>query len=97
MILIRDTFHLKVGQMDRVLPAIKAMIAGNPDSMYSRILTDISGRHFTLVVESKAESVDAYWNQLQASFGSQDAERAAAFSELVEFGHREFYNIEHEA
>ncbi len=97
MILVRDVIHLKAGQMNTVLPALKEALAAGRQSQLSRVLTDISGRHFTLVIETKAESMDAYWQQLQASFETQDAEQSAAFAELTEYGYREFFTIEYEA
>jgi hypothetical protein len=99
MILVRDIFQVKLGQMDKVLAGLKgAMESSTRTSMVSRVLTDISGRYFTLVVETKAESMDAYWENLQAGF--KDPEVAARDNPLlpyVESGHREFYNIEYEA
>ncbi len=97
MILVRDTFHLKFGQMEKVLPRMIAAMTAAPGAMGSRILTDISGRYFTLVVETKAENVEAYRQRLQAGFASQDPEQSAAFAEAVEYGHREIFNIEYEA
>ncbi len=97
MILVRDVIHLKAGQMNTVLSALKEALAAGRQSQLSRVLTDISGRHFTLVIETKAESMDAYWQQLQSSFETQDAEQSAAFAELTDYGYREFFTIEYEA
>lgn len=98
MILVRQVFQVKYGHMDKVLAALKSMAeSGQPTGMVSRVLTDISGKNFTLVFESTAESMDAYWSALQTSF--QDPEMAAqmgTFIDYIESGHREFYTIEFE-
>ena len=99
MILIRQVFQVKYGHMDEVLAALKALPQDSQMSGFgTRILTDISGPNFTLVIETKAESVDAYWTDLQASF--QDPQMAAQMNGVlpyIESGHREFYTIEFES
>jgi hypothetical protein len=84
--------------MDEVLAALKAAAeSGQTSSSISRVLTDISGNNFTLVFETKAESMDAFWENLQASFDDPEmAAQAAPFMQYVESGHREFYTIEYE-
>ena len=99
MILVRDVFQVKFGQMDKVLEALKAASErGLSTTRVSRILTDISGSHFTLVVETKADSVDAHWAAMQERFNDPElAETIGAVMQLVESGHREYYTIEYEA
>ena len=98
MILVRQVFRVKWGQMDKVLSAFKSASASMAqEANVHRVLTDISGDNITLVFETKAESMDAYWKALQASFegeGMGDAD--AVFMEAIESGHREFYTIEYE-
>jgi hypothetical protein len=98
MILARQVFQVKYGHMDEVLAAFKAFLESDPGSTnVTRILTDISGNNFTLVFETKAESVDAYWEALQASFKDQDMNaQADVFQQYIESGCREFYTIEYE-
>ncbi len=99
MILARQVFQVKFGHMDEVLAVLKkAAESGQSTSNITRVLTDISGNNFTLVLETKAESLDAFWDGLQASF--EDPEMAAQANpvmQYVESGHREFYTIEYEA
>jgi len=99
MILVRDVFQIKVGHMDQVLALLNDAAESMPEnSRISRVLTDISGPHFTLVFESKAESVDAHREQMMASF--QDPATAAAMGRMMEYiesGHRTYYTIEYEA
>lgn len=99
MVLVRDVFQVKFGQMDKVLEVLK--VAAEKDlstTSVSHILTDISGPHFTLVIETKAESVDAHWAAMQESFKDPElAETMGSVMQLVESGHREYYTIEYEA
>lgn len=98
MILVRNVFQVKWNEMDKVLAVLKEAAANSQgQSAISRVLTDISGPNFTLIFESKADSLDAYWESLQAMFDSEQAEQAGAFAQYVESGYREFYNIEYEA
>jgi hypothetical protein len=98
MILSRQVFQVKYGHMDEVLAAVKAMPTGGMPFSNTRVLTDISGPNFTLVIETKAESVDAYMKALQAMFeapgqgGGEDV-----FMNLIASGSREFYTIEFES
>ncbi|UCH60308.1 MAG: hypothetical protein JSV61_02215 [Anaerolineales bacterium] len=99
MILVRQVFQIKYGQMDKVLALLKAAEESMQGSSYiSRVLTDISGKNFTLVLEIKAESMEAWWNTMQQNF--QDPERRAQSDPLMEYvesGYKEFYTIEYEA
>lgn len=99
MILVRDIFQVKFGHMDEVLSALKEAQANYPDRTSTlRALTDISGNMFTLVFETKAESVDAHRERMMASF--EDPEMAKLMAEMGQYfesGHREYYNIEYEA
>jgi len=99
MILVRQVFQVKYGHMDEVLAALKAMSDSDVSmSNGTRVLTDISGNNFTLVIETKAESVDAYWAALQAMFKNQEqAAQSDPLVQYIESGHREFYTIEYDA
>ena len=99
MILVRQVFQVKYGHMDPLLDMLEAVQDSDEDTgTLHRVLTDISGNNFTLVFESKAESLDAFWNSMQEMF--QDSERMGRVDPMQEHiisGHREFYNIEWEA
>jgi hypothetical protein len=63
----------------------------------TRILTDLSGRFDTLVLENEVESIDAYFAMLEAMYASpqfQDAQAATARDNLIQSGTRAFYTIE---
>jgi hypothetical protein len=89
MILVRQVFQVKFGHMDEVLAAVKAATnSGVSMSNITRVLTDISGNNFTLVFETKAESVDAYWAALQAMFKDPGQMTPSdPFRQYIESGH----------
>jgi len=99
MVLVRQVFQIKFGYMDQVLAAMKETMTGSQGPLgASRILTDISGDNFTLVIETKAESVDAFMAALEASFDEPEmAEQANGAWQYIESGRKEFYTIEYEA
>ena len=99
MYLVRDVFQVKFGYMDKVLAGIKAASEADPGrSSIVRILTDVSGSMFTLVFESKTESIDGHREAMKASFEDPELAKAMAeFGQYFESGHREYYNIEFEA
>jgi len=99
MYLVRSVFQVKFGHMDKVLAGLQAAAAANPgQSRLDRVLTDVSGSMFTVVFETKAESMDAQREAMMASF--EDPEMAKAMTEIGQYfesGHNEYYNIEFEA
>ncbi len=99
MILVRDVFKVRFGHMDEVLAALEEARANYPDRATTlRVLTDISGNMFTLVFETKAESVDAHREAMMASFEDPEmAKMMGTMGQYFESGHREYYNIEYGA
>jgi hypothetical protein len=98
MVIARDVFQVKVGQMDNVLALLeKARAEGQGTGDVSRVLTDISGNHFTLVFETSGESVDAIRERMMASFSNPElAEIMGSMMQYIESGHRTFYTVEYE-
>ena len=98
MVIARDVFQIKVGQMDNVLGLLKQAQEGSAGSgNISRILTDISGNHFTLIIESSGESVDTIRDKMMASFNEPEmAKYMGAMMQYIESGHRTYYSVEYE-
>lgn len=98
MILVRDTFQVKFGHMDAMLDVIKEATESGADiGSFTRVLTDASGKMFTLIIESKVESIDAYRKELMERFGSsQSIDFMKRTEPHIESGQREFYTIEWE-
>jgi hypothetical protein len=99
MFLVRDVFQVKFDQMDKVMAFLKAAQEADAagDSGISRVLTDVSGDMFTLVFETKTESIDAHREAMLAAYADPErSEGMAALGQLMEHGRREYYNIEYE-
>ena len=98
MYLVRDVFQVKFNQMDKVMAILKAASEANPGgSGVGRALTDVSGNMFTIVFETKVESIDGHREAMMAAFEDpQMAESMGALGQLFESGRREYYKIEFE-
>ena len=99
MILIRTEFQCKWGRVQEVVDSFKAMserIDTQKVIKRARIMTDLSGRFDTVVVESEVESIDAYLAMMQAAFANPEfqAAQAAIVNPPQQSGSRTFYTIE---
>jgi hypothetical protein len=93
MILVRDVFQAKYGRGDELVALIEEL--GEQMEPSYRILTDLSGPYFTVVLESEAESMAQFEEWIAAQFDDPDfGEWFERMVPLVESGRREFYNIE---
>ena len=97
MIVVRNVFQLKFGKAREALSIMKDGIAIQrrlePDGS-ARLLTDVTGRHYTLVLEMTLPNLAALEAMVPRIFG--DTEFQANFQKmvpLVESGHREIFTI----
>jgi hypothetical protein len=95
MILVRDVFQAKYGKGGELVALFKEIRQQWPAQSVDRILTDASGPFFTVVTETRVESLAA-WEQRIAEIFSRPEFGAwfARMTPLVESGRREFYNVE---
>jgi len=99
MIVARAVFHAKFGKADDVVARLKESIDGVSDEMKAalqpRILTDLSGRFDTVVLETTHENLAAYEMARQAMLDQASAsdDRSPLF-EMVETGRNEYWTIE---
>ena len=94
MILVRDIFQAKYGQGDELVSLFKE--AQRLWSPYAgRILTDVSGSFFTVVVETEVENLGQWESAVNDVFSSSEFDDwFSRMQKLVESGSREFYRIE---
>jgi len=97
MIVIRNVFHLKFGKAREALAVMKEGLAIQkrlaPDAS-ARLLTDLTGRHYTLVLELTVPSVGAFEATAPRVFGDQEFQaNYQKLVPLVESGHREIFTI----
>ena len=97
MIVIRNTFQLKFGKAKDGVAAIKEAIAiqRKAGSSFSyRILTDLTGPFYTLVLEVTAPSLAAMESEMPKNMSLPDFQAAyQKFVQYVETGDRTVYTI----
>ena len=99
MIIARSVFHAKFGKAADVVTRMKESVAALPDEQRAyfqpRILTDLSGRFDTVVMETTHENLAAYEQARQAMLDQAAAadERSPLF-DLVETGYNEYWTVE---
>jgi len=97
MILVRDVFQLHFGKMRDALALMRQMqdIERRAGYTVTRVLTDLTGTYYTLIVESTFESLTQY----EAALNFDDEWRAvyARFVPLVREGHRELLRVVEDA
>lgn len=96
MIVVRDVFQLKFGKAKEAIGLLKEQPEVLKRSGYppQRILADVTGEYYTLVMESTFNDLAAFEAALKGL--SQDAEWQAfyaRFTPLVESGRREVFRV----
>ena len=95
MIIVRDIFQAKYGKGGDLVALLKEAQEKWPIQYASRILTDASGRFFTVVEETEFESLAAWEQALGEYYAMPDfGDWFERMTQLVESGSREFYNLE---
>ncbi len=96
MILVRNVFQAKFGKSDELVAIFKQMLQVMSEPVNNqRILTDLSGPFYTVVLEAQVESL-AEWERSRAEMFT-NPQFGAVFArtiDLVESGHAEYYTIE---
>ena len=96
MIVVRDVFQLKFGKAKQAKLEWKkgAQFMRKAGVAKPRVMTDLVGDYYTLVMESTYPSLTAYEKSFQRN-GSTKAWEAwyRRFTTLVENGHREIFTV----
>jgi hypothetical protein len=95
MILVRDIFQLKFGRAKEAIELWKQGLTMMTESTVEpiRILTDLSGPYYTLVMESTYNNLSQYENASNERRTDEWRNWYHKFTELVESGRREIFNI----
>lgn len=100
MILVRNVFQLKFGKAREALAtmkeglAIQKRIIGDSVDFSTRLLTDATGRFYTLVLELTVPNLAALEAAMPRIFADQEFQANYRKStEFVESGYREIFNI----
>ena len=98
MILVRDVFRLKFGKARDALAVMKEMLEqGKRSGMTSppRILTDVVGPYYTVVMESTAQDLQGWEADTRKVLGDSAMHAIyQKFIPLVESGYREIFTIQ---
>lgn len=96
MILVRDVFQLKFGKTKEAVEVWREgrSLAESSGAGSIRLLTDLVGPYYTLVLERTYDSL-AVFEQASQEFRSDEAWKTwyARFLPLLEGGHREIFNV----
>lgn len=99
MILIRNVFQLKFGKAREAVALAKEGLAiqkrALPDVDFStRLLTDVTGRFYTLVMELTVPSLATFESYAPRLFGNKEWQaHYQKMESLVDSGHREVFTI----
>ncbi|HXH48540.1 MAG TPA: hypothetical protein VNM47_04130 [Terriglobia bacterium] len=97
MIVIRNVFRLKFGKTKEAVALMKEGVAIQKRAgaeMDQRIMTDLVGQFYTLVLELKSPGVSAHEANVSKLMGSKEWQaNYQKFAELVESGYREIFTI----
>jgi hypothetical protein len=97
MIVIRNVFQLKFGKAREALAVMKEGVASQkrlvPEAS-ARLLTDVTGPHYTLVLEVTAPNLATFEAEVPRIFGDKDFQaNYQKLIPLVESGHRDIFAI----
>ena len=96
MILVRNVFRLKFGKARDAKEAMKTLIAINRRLGFAqdaRVLTDVTGPFYTLVLEMSFPSMAELERSQSTMSDAAWKDAYARFVPLVESGHREIFSV----
>ena len=96
MILVRDVFRLKFGKAREALAAWKEMgeharRVGMPPA---RILADLVGPYYTLVMETTAADLSTWEKEMRRGMDEEFRALYQKFTPLIDSGYREIFTIQ---
>ncbi len=95
MIVIRNTFQAKYGRGDELVELLKggeAHLARFGTTEF-RLLTDLTGDFFTVVMEFQMADLAAFDRSREAFADPEFQQMMGAMVDLVESGHRDIFNV----
>jgi hypothetical protein len=96
MILVRDVFQIQPEQMRAAREAVRDMraVAAGLGYPLARMLTDLTGEYYTLVLESEFLSLGDFEKALQATIADKNWQAGyARVRPMILSGRREVYQI----
>jgi hypothetical protein len=95
MILVREIFQIKFGHMKEALDAWKEMqkVAPMPPESHPRMLTDMTGPYYTLVLEGTYKDLADFDKALHREMAGAGEVYHKKFVPLVDSGRREIFSV----
>jgi hypothetical protein len=95
MILVRDIFQVKFGRMKEAMDAWKEMQKASPmpPENHPRILTDLTGEYYTLVLEGTYKDLADFERALHREMSGAGEVYHGKFVPLIDSGRREIFNV----
>jgi hypothetical protein len=97
MLVVRNTFRLKFGKAREAVAIMKEGLAIQKRAGLEapmRLLTDLTGRHYTLVLEITIQNLTELETMMPKVMGNPDWQaNYQKFAPLVESGHRDIFTI----
>lgn len=95
MIVVRDVFQLKFGKAKEALSLMKPLVKKmNDDGLGKfRLLTDLVGNYYTLVIEGTYGSMEEYQKMHEQKNDDSWNEAYPKFVELVINGYRDIWTV----
>lgn len=96
MILVRDIFHLKFGKAREAKELLKgiAEVSAKIGFKFGKVMTDLTGRSYTMVMETEFESLSDFENEIKTVFSNKDWQKwYKDFLPLVDNSYREIYTV----
>jgi hypothetical protein len=96
MIVVRDVFHVDPEQMKTAKEIMEQHreIAKRLGYHVGRVMTDLTGEYYTLVLESDFSSLAQYESSLKAIFADAAwQESYGRFRKMIRGGHRKIYTL----
>jgi hypothetical protein len=97
MILVRDVFQLRFGKAREAVALAQEMLGPMRESEAvrdARLLTDLSGPYYTLVLETTYDSLAAFEGELRRELTRPEWRGwYDRFTPLVDSGHREMFTV----
>ena len=90
MIVVRDIFQLQFGKAREALEILKQM-PSEDSQVRTRLLTDLTGEYYTLVMESSYPSLAAWEADMQRLQDPEWRKVYSRFTPLVMSGRREIF------
>ena len=95
MIVVRHVFQAKYGKGSDLVSLFEESQEKWPTEYATRILSDASGRFFTVVTETEFESLAEWEQEVSKTFAFPGfGDWFERMTSLVESGQREFFNVE---